>query len=588
MNNIKSFSQIFESSIRIPKLNTKGKKYWENKGKKGNTVMIYTHDDMDGIFSAIVVRDRLQQLGYKIKGYGVLNYTEAWKNTSLDPSVINVAVDFANMPEKDRTNLIDIYIDHHGEYTEEEKEYYRGSPVVKTLTGSAYEGICLVLGKPTDEIVLYSIDMIDSAKYTDYNVDWRDILDFNWDKFIEISKRPGKVTIKPFKKSKDVTLGWPIIAKLTFAGAFNQFLKRSDHRTVIEVIHNTKDPSIYAIYNSMKKLYPGNNVWMSGYNAGKEKNFIDDGKWRIDTMQKRTKGESEKKIFNSQEEFIEHNNVGGSLHPKGYQLIGNLAFIPSGTWANALRARAILLKEYDKGVIPEDHKINFIMLQYGNTIQVCGFNKLEDTENLPVLKNGKTLNDLSQYMGDLLKSFQEHIGYYDPDTSIGQEELTVSGGHVGIGTISNIIGKVDVNKSKVVTPFMEKFNGINYLTLFKNKMINDLSGIKWSMSLPWTEENEESTDASLIRDIINNDKDIKKRISEYTIGVDPMDKRKADREIRTEIRTELERLSKEELKELHSKALLNHKVMSIDKVRTIDNKGKISEMFNNLKGFNEM
>jgi len=171
MKNVKSFEKLFESSPRIPRLNQKGLDYWKNKGKNGKDVMIYTHDDMDGIYSAIVVKQRMLDLGYNIKGYGIVNYQDGWKTTSLDPKMINVAVDFASMPENERKELIDIYIDHHGEFTEDEKDFYGKDPVIKTETGSAYEGICNVIGKPADEIVLYSIDMVDSAKYSEYNVD---------------------------------------------------------------------------------------------------------------------------------------------------------------------------------------------------------------------------------------------------------------------------------------------------------------------------------------------------------------------------------------------------------------------------------
>ena len=160
---------------RIPKLNDKGLKYWKNKGKYGKDVMVYFHDDMDGIFSAVVVKERLLNLGYNIKGFGVLNYQEGWTLTTLDPKMINVVVDFANMPDYKRKDLIDIYIDHHGEFTEEEKEYYKDDPVIKTKTASAYEGICRVIGKPLDRTLLYTIDMVDSAKYDDYNALIQDV-----------------------------------------------------------------------------------------------------------------------------------------------------------------------------------------------------------------------------------------------------------------------------------------------------------------------------------------------------------------------------------------------------------------------------
>lgn len=582
MKNIRSY-KIYEAAPRIPRLTERGLEYWKKKGKRGKDVMIYTHDDMDGIFSAIAVKSRLLDLGYNIIGYGILNYMESWKATPIDPEIINVAVDFAEMPKKDNKDLIDIYIDHHGEYSEEEKEFYKENPVIKTHTGSAYEGICNVLGKQIDEITLYSIDMIDSAKYDDYMVDWRDILNFSWDRFKEIADKPGKVEIKPFSESKSVKLGWSIIAKLTFAGAFNQFLKRSDHKTVIEVIDNVKDPSIYGIYNAMKKVYPGNNVWEKGYSKGKGKDFVADSQWRLDQMQNRTRGKiTDKKIFMSQTDYM---NTHVGLAPSGYQIIGNLMFVPSGTWANALRARSILMTEYDSGVIPQDHKVNFILLQYGNTLQVCSVEKMEKMENLPVLKDGTKVNNLGEYMKSILSNFQKYFGYFEPDTSIGQDELTVSGGHVGIGTISNIVGRVDLEKienrkklDEKVRSIISKYDGYKYLDLIKNKIISDLSGLgdQWLISMVWSGDDNDDT-AQLIRDIIKNHPTYKKRVKDviedankYGLNVE-----EAEKEIKERIKEELLQMEKTRLRDLHGEAMMGHKVMMKPDIRQIDVRGNI-------------
>ena len=440
------YNKINEAAPRLPK----SEDYWIKKGKTGKDVMIYTHDDMDGIFSAIVVKKYLKNAGFNIKGYGVLNYTDGWKNTSLDSKMINVVVDFASMPDKEREDLIDFYVDHHGVYSDEEKEHFKDKPVLKTKTDSAYEGICVQLGYTLNSEILDAIDMIDSAKYTHYKIDWRQLLNFSWDSF---------------KKSEN--------PKLAFAAAFNQFLKRSDHKTIIEVIDNVDDVSIYAIYNAMKRLYPGNN---KNFRTGEPKDMLSDAEWRLSTMAKRTRGKDTKKtIYKSADDFIKSNTSNGEIRLDGYQLIGDIAFVPSGTWANALRIRTILLEDYDSGVIPEEHKVKFCMLQYGNTIQVAAFDDMDKIFEKPVLKGGSIVNDLGSYMNGLLKNFQEHLGYYEPDTSVGQEEITVSGGHGGIGTISNIIGKCNEDPCKES----------RFLDMFKNKIISDLSGVKLPIKLKW-------------------------------------------------------------------------------------------------------
>jgi hypothetical protein len=63
--------------------------------------------------------------------------------------------------------------------------------------------------------------------------------------------------------------------------------------------------------------------------------------------------------------------------------IGDLIFVPTGTWANALRARTIVERDLKAGHLDSEPK--FILLQYGGTLQVCGYKKMEEME-LPTLK----------------------------------------------------------------------------------------------------------------------------------------------------------------------------------------------------------
>lgn len=441
-----------EASPRIPT----SESYWTKKGKTGKVVALYTHDDMDGIFSAIEVKKYLLNKGFTIEKYGILNYMDGWKYTTLDPKLINIVVDFANMPGDQRDEYVDYYLDHHGLFTEDEMEKYKKSPVQKKKTASAYEAICQSLGVPQDELTLSVIDMIDAAKYSDYGVSWQRLLDFN---------------LSDIKKSEN--------KRLEFAAAFNQFLKRADHKTLISVIHNCKDASIYSIFNTMKKVYGEHNVYASGPMSGAPKSFMSDSEWRLAQMQKKTRGsKSSKKQYNSQAEFVKDFSWGSSIRPDGYQIIGDLAFVPTGTWANALRARTIVEKDFNDGIIPVEPK--FILLQYGSTLQVCSYKKISETENLPVLRSGKKVDDLGVYMSSLLKNFQTHFNYYDPDTSIGQDEITVSGGHGGIGSISNIFGICDV----------DPYRGLRFIDMFKNKVISDLSGVTFNIGLKWGDPQE--------------------------------------------------------------------------------------------------
>jgi len=439
-----------EASPRLPK----SEEYWLKKGKEGKNVALYTHDDMDGIFSAIEVKKYLINAGFTIVKYGILNYSEGWKYTTLDPKLINVVLDFANMPGDERDDMIDYYLDHHGIFTPEELEKYKSSPVQKKKTGSAYEAICQSLNVPQDSLTLDVIDMIDSAKYQDYGISWDRLLDFN---------------LSDIKKSDK--------KRLEFGAAFNQFIKRSDSKTIISVIENCPDASIFSIYNVMKRVYPQHNVTMGGPKKGQPKDFKEDSEWRLGEMQKRTRGFNVKKsTFKTQGEFVQKFKRGELIRVDGYQKIGDLVFVPTGTWANALRARTIVERDINAGNLDSEPK--FILLQYGGTLQVCSYKKMEEMKDeLPVLKNGKVVDDLGKYMTELLGNFQKHLGYYSADTSIGQDEITVSGGHGGIGSISNVFGECKV----------EPYVGQRYVDMFKNKIISDLSGVPFNLNLKWSE-----------------------------------------------------------------------------------------------------
>jgi hypothetical protein len=474
MKNIQNFNNFNlikeEASPRLPK----SEDYWLKKGKEGKKVALYLHDDMDGIFTAIEVKKYLLNAGFSIEKYGILNYSEGWKYTTLDPKLINIVVDFANMPGDDRDELVDYYLDHHGIFTPEQKERYKSSPVQKMKTGSAYEAICINLGVPQDSLTTEVIDMIDSAKYQDYGISWDRLLDFN---------------IASMKKSKE--------KRLEFGAAFNQFIKRSDSKTIISVVDNTNDASIYAIYNVMKKVYPMHNLTMGGPNRGMPKDFNKDSEWRLGEMQKRTRGfNSVKKTFNTQAEFVQKFKKGNLIKIDGYQKIGDLIFVPTGTWANALRARTIVERDLKAGNLDSEPK--FILLQYGGTLQVCGYKKMEEME-LPTLKNGEIVNDLGKYMTELLGNFKKHLGYYNPDTSIGQDEITVSGGHGGIGSISNVFGECEI----------EPYIGQRYVDMFKNKIISDLSGgVSFNLNLKWSEPADYNTSEPSMNNKVINKSDV--------------------------------------------------------------------------------
>lgn len=489
ITNFNKYVKLFESAPRIPNK----EEYWIKKGKSGKNVCLILHDDLDGCVSAIIMKKYLLDHGFKIKKYAVINYQEGWTALKLDPSLINIALDFA-----DDHDDISVYIDHHGKFSEEQTQTQQRYSI-KTDTGSAAEGIAQQLGLSFSNDIKDWIDMVDSAKYADYDVDIKGILNFD---------------LKEIVKSKT--------AKLTFAAAMNQLLKRSDERTFIEVVNGCEEPSIYNIYRLFKMFYPQNNP---NFRTGEETDFVEDARQRLGQMQKKTKGEGflsqgydkngKKIIFRSQQEFwkafaknlpyqdveneedadpefkgslvmhskapYEPGSFKMQLKPEVYQIIGNLMYVPSGTWANALRAKAIFNQDIEKGILPDDPKLNLVLLQYGNTLQMADLRtKIKDMsdEDLPKDKSGKPIKDLGGYCESLVENFKKVLGYKD--------DRTVAGGHPGIGSISNIFGKCK----------LEAFKDIKFIDMFKNKIINDLSGVKWNISMSWNEEQDTGAPAS--------------------------------------------------------------------------------------------
>jgi ribosomal 50S subunit-recycling heat shock protein len=434
------------SAIKIPN----NIKYWINKGKTGKDVFIHTHNDLDGIYSAIVIKKYLINKGFNIIGYNILTYEDKWNVVEINTNLINIAVDFSEY-----NSNIDIYIDHHGDITEEIKN----KNAIKTKTGSAYEGIMNQLNLPIDSIILSIIDMIDAAKYNEYSVKWTDLLDYN---LSEIIKKPN--------------------AKLIFAGNINQMIKRSDHRTIIEVIHNSTEPNIYQIFNLFKILYPFNN---KNYKNGNEMHFLNDSLDRLDKMKTRTRGNSEYKyVIKSQKEFYDnylitecdkYGNEYKRIKLDGYCVIGELVFLGSGTWSNPIRARSIIESDIESGRLKlNGTKIKWIMLQYGDSLQIVSFQNIKSytINELPKTKEGEPINDLNKYTSGLLDKFKQILSFYNP--------YTLAGGHSGIGNISSIgVQKFNGNKE------LYYFANLRYLDLFINYIIANLSNVNWKLDCKW-------------------------------------------------------------------------------------------------------
>ena len=515
------------SAPRIPN----STKYWLKKDKVGKEVVIYFHDDLDGIFSAVAIKNYLIKQNFKIVGYGVVNYQEAWKNITINKKYVNVAVDFATDHED-----MDIYIDHHGEESPLDNTKFA---ITKKKT-SAYEVIKDQIGEPVYDMNLYPIDMVDSASYEKYCLSFRDTMYYSmkgymnykdteyyknyndsicdnkkykdeiisnylinnnideiidYDDFKKYAKNEYK-SIKPLYKNR---LNTP---RMYYTAFMNQIIKRSCWNTLIDIVHNLKNESVFSVFEMFKKIYPVYNKVNGIY----PKDFLKDGLIRLGEVRAKTRGSNiinPKPIFKDQNEFITHNNFNIDKSLNGYQILGNVAFIPNNTWCNAIRARALLEEDIMKGYLPKD-SIDFIILQNGNTIQMVCFHDISKLpqERLPKLKSGECVRDIGEYMNSILSNFKKYLGYRDPSTyAFVEDDITVAGGHGGIGTVSNICGVCD----------MPPFENVKFLDLFKNKIISDISNANWSnVKMGWCEENDEDSKKKKTKEIvINRYKEIK-------------------------------------------------------------------------------
>lgn len=433
------------SAPRIPS----NLKYWLKKGKQGKQVVIYTHDDCDGIFSAIVMKNYLISRGFEIVGYCTLNYQDSWSAIHIDTNYINISVDFA-----DDNIMLDSYVDHHGLPALNINKKYSA----KKRTFSCYEMLCLQLGVPVDNLILDVINCIDSAQYAQFGIDFSFIL------------KNYKEMLNSISDIKDKTK-----SRLCFSATVNQMIKRNDYKTLIEVIHNTKSLSIYAIFQQLKYYHGYNNIT----------SFIDDHANRISMMYKKTQaGQTSRKVFRSSKSFFD--NYRDKLI-KGYFIIGQLAVIPTGTWCNPIRGRSIIDEDYKKGVIDPKHKIKYILLQYGNTLQVCSYEHKIETKS----RTGKRIWDLGKYMNELVAYFIEtkKFQYFDINTTDSNTDCfeltgqikTNGGGHLDIGTISGITGRVEIRG---------RYHNVKFLDIFKNRIISDLSGVRWNLDNKWIYEKD--------------------------------------------------------------------------------------------------
>jgi len=219
----------FESGIRnITKL-----------AKEYDKAQLYFHMDLDGVTSALAIKEYLKNYGITVISAEVIQYGD--KEYSIkkpQPKTLQVLVDFAHGKP-----MMHIHTDHHQEQTGVSKE--QSTAFSHTPSNVAYISQTISpteIFPPQDIILISTIDSADFAKQ-DYTVD--DVIQavFSLDKEKEI-------------KTNKANLGF-VVNKLLLA-----FKNKPNFLSTIVMEAN---PSLMSMYNVIKKI-----IKKEGYKSAEE------------------------------------------------------------------------------------------------------------------------------------------------------------------------------------------------------------------------------------------------------------------------------------------------------------------------------
>ena len=102
-----------------------------------------------------------------------------------------------------------------------------------------------------------------------------------------------------------------------------------------------------------------------------------------------------KNTIRTQGEFINKFWKNGKIKMEGYQILGNMMFVPSGTWANALRARSILETDMKKAISKLDK-------EYGKKDSLVPTIQYEITKDSPLYDDLRTkVGQKVEVIGDI-------------------------------------------------------------------------------------------------------------------------------------------------------------------------------------------
>ena len=239
---ILSESQVDRLVQRL--LNESGIRNINNLLLRYKKAKIYFHQDLDGVTTAIAMRDYLEDQGFEVVDCEIIQYGEkewAIKKADADGEVMPVLVDFAHGKV-----MFEIHTDHHDSQSGVEGHTSTNFRQAKSNVETISQIVSPKEIFTNDDI--FVISMIDSAK------------------FVENKVTPKMVMNFVYNFDKDKTLREN---KILFGLVTNKLLLAyKNYPEFMEYLVMNSQPSLISIYNNIKKL-------------AKDQNFVD-----VDTMKK--------------------------------------------------------------------------------------------------------------------------------------------------------------------------------------------------------------------------------------------------------------------------------------------------------------
>lgn len=163
LKNYNLYNKIFETGIRNI----------TNLAKKFNKANIYFHMDLDGVTSAIAMKEYLKSYGIKTTKFHTIQYGEKEYDLELpEKDALAVLVDFSNGKIE-----FEIHTDHH--------EFQTGVATKSTLFKKAKSNVGIISEEISAKQIFPSIDVeaidtIDSASFQEKNIKPEDIIKFQF------------------------------------------------------------------------------------------------------------------------------------------------------------------------------------------------------------------------------------------------------------------------------------------------------------------------------------------------------------------------------------------------------------------------